>query len=186
MLGSLSNDVVLIDMNKDGKLDLVTAGGVALGKGDGTFAARKPFPGFSFDPTLHIAVADANGDGKLDVVLAESGSNVGSCSNEFQVLLGDGKGSFTIGQNILNEVGEPVTSIVLARLRAGGAYDILYSQVGGCGAQAGGETISGVGVYIGDGHGTGTFTNNIGVVRGEQFSDLIVNGPVVVADFNGD
>jgi hypothetical protein len=40
---------------------------------------------------------------------------------------------------------------------------------------------------IGDGHGTGTFTNSVyGVAQGEAFSDLIINGPVVVADFNGD
>ncbi len=185
--GSLSNEAVLIDMNKDGKLDLVTAGGVALGKGDGTFAARKPLPGFIYDPTLHFAVADVNGDGKLDVVVADSGPNVGDCSGEFQVLLGDGKGGFTTGQNIFNQLTEPVTSIVLAPMRAGGAYDIVFSYVGSCGAQAGGQTISGAGIYVGDGNGTGTFTNNTyGLVQGEAFSDLIVNGPVVVADFNGD
>ena len=185
-LGSLSHDVVLADMNKDGNLDLVTAGGVALGKGDGTFAAPKPFPGFSFDPTLHFAVADVNGDGKLDVVLVDSGSDPNDCTNQFQVLLGDGKGGFTTGQNIFNEGGNTVTSIALARLRAGGAYDIVYSYWGGCGAQAGGEILSGAGGYIGDGHGTGTFTNTFGAIGGEAFSDLIVTGPVVVADFNGD
>jgi FG-GAP-like repeat len=184
-LGSLSNDVVLIDINKDGKLDLVTAGGVALGKGDGTFAPRKPFPGFGFGPTLHFAVADVNGDGKLDVVLVDSG-NFPGCGNEFQVLLGDGKGGFSTGQNIFNEQGEPVTSIALARMRVGGAYDILYSFVGGCNGQVGGETFSGVAGYIGDGHGTGTFTNTFSAVIGELFSDVIAYGPVVVADFNGD
>ena len=43
-LGSLSNDAILVDVNKDGKLDLVEDGGVALGNGDGTFGALKPFP----------------------------------------------------------------------------------------------------------------------------------------------
>jgi hypothetical protein len=127
-----------------------------------------------------------NGDGKLDVVLVDSGSDPNDCTNQFQVLLGDGKGGFTTGQNIFNEGGNTVTSIALARLRAGGAYDIVYSYVGGCNAQAGGEIFSGAGGYIGDGHGTGTFTNNFGAGGGEGFSDLIETGPVVVADFNGD
>jgi len=184
-LGSLSNDVVLADINKDGKLDLVTSGGVALGKGDGTFAARKPFSGFEFTPTMHFAVADVNGDGKLDVVLVDSGNN-GDCNNQFQVLIGDGKGSFASGQNIFNQGGQTVTSIALARMRTGGAYDILYSYEGGCEGQVGGETFSGVAGYIGDGHGTGTFTQEFSAVVGERFSDVIAYGPVVVADFNGD
>ena len=118
-------------------------------------------------------------------MLVDSG-NVGGCGSEFQVLLGDGKGGFTTGQNISNEFGQPVTSMTLARLRAGGAYDIVYSYVGGCNAQVGGETFSGVAGYIGDGHGTGTFTNEFSAMSGEEFSDVILNGPVVVADFNGD
>jgi hypothetical protein len=185
--GSLSNEVVLADINKDGNLDLITAGGVALGKGDGTFAARKPFPGFGFNQTFHFAVADVNGDRKLDVVLVDSGSaGYGGCGNEFQVLLGDGKGGFATGQNIFNEFGQSVTSMTLARLRSGGAYDIVYSYVGGCNGQVGGETFSGVAGYIGDGHGTGTFTKTFTAGAGELFSDLITQGPVVIGDFNGD
>jgi hypothetical protein len=184
-LGSLSYEAVLADMNKDGNLDLVTAGGVALGKGNGTFGPLKPFPGFSFDGSLHFAVADVNGDGKLDVVLVDSGAFSG-CGNEFQVLLGDGKGGFTTGQNISDPQEQPVTSMTLARLRSGGAYDIIYSYVGGCNGQVGGETFSGVAGYIGDGHGTGTFTNTFSAAVGERFSDLVISGPVVVGDFNHD
>ena len=180
--GSLSNDVSLIDINKDGKLDLVTAGGVALGKGDGTFAARKSFPGFSFDQNFHFAVADVNGDGKLDAVVTDWSD----CNLLIKVLRGDGTGAFTAAQTVYDGIGQAISSIVLARLRVGGAYDILYSYQGGCGGQVGGETLSGVGGFIGDGHGTGTFTQNFGVITGDRFSDHVVIGPVVVADFNGD
>ncbi len=38
-----SNSAYLVDMNRDGKLDLVGDWGVALGKGDGTFHAPKHF-----------------------------------------------------------------------------------------------------------------------------------------------
>ena len=123
-----------------------------------------------------------NGDGKLDAVVVDSAD----CNTHFQVLLGDGKGGLTPGQNVFDDVGQPVSSIVLARLRVGGAYDILYSYQGGCGAQVGGTTFSGVGGFIGDGHGTGTFTQAFTAVTGDRFSDLIAFGPVVVADFNAD
>lgn len=43
-LGSLSNQVFLVDMNHDGKLDLVEDGGVALGDGHGSFGNLTPFP----------------------------------------------------------------------------------------------------------------------------------------------
>ena len=47
----MSNVAYLVDMNGDGKLDLVEAGGVALGKGDGTFQALIPFPdGIGYHP----------------------------------------------------------------------------------------------------------------------------------------
>ena len=74
-LGSLSQDAFLADVNKDGKLDLIEDGGVALGKGDGTFGPLTAFPaGLGFGTTNPFTVADFNGDGNPDVAFADSRS----------------------------------------------------------------------------------------------------------------
>ena len=182
-LGSLSNDVVLADMNHDGKLDLITDGGVALGKGDGTFSARIPFPnGFVFDPSMHFAVDDVNGDGKLDVVAATDG-----CPLFMQVLLGDGKGGFTLG-NVIDDNDEdgPVTSIALGRLRPGGPLDVVDFSNTPCNfSGTSPESFSFVNGFAGDGHGG--FPTSFKVASNETFGgDPNLNGPVVLADFNGD
>jgi uncharacterized repeat protein (TIGR01451 family) len=85
------------DFNLDGHLDFVVGGGslssttptpfldIYLGKGDGTFQTPASVAFGTGTPTL-LAVADFNGDGKLDVAVI-----VGS---QLNVLLGVGDGTF--------------------------------------------------------------------------------------------
>ena len=54
------------DFNGDGAPDLVSQGGIALGKGDGSFQA--PIPALSVTSPFPIAAADLTGDGRTDLV----------------------------------------------------------------------------------------------------------------------
>jgi hypothetical protein len=84
------------DLNGDGKLDLVVPTGgqtasvsVLLGIGDGTFAAPVSYASslLSIYGTS-IALADFNGDGRLDVALSNANGN------GVAILLGNGDGTF--------------------------------------------------------------------------------------------
>jgi len=84
--GAGANAVAAADFNGDGKPDLaVTNSGsdnrvsVLLNNGAGGFLAAAPYPGGG-TVTWAIAVADFNDDGKMDLVVANGGSDtVGSC-----------------------------------------------------------------------------------------------------------
>jgi len=76
--GRSAFEVVLADLNQDGRLDALAAAGegvrVMLGDGRGNF---KPAPGSPFvtgSGVWRLAVADLNGDRKLDVITTNSES----------------------------------------------------------------------------------------------------------------
>ena len=97
IVGPGSGQIVFADLNRDGRVDMLTRHlrqrrvGVWLGNGAGGFTASPGTP-----PTLDyqpggIASADVNADGIPDLVATKSERD------EVDVFLGDGKGGFTRG-----------------------------------------------------------------------------------------
>ncbi len=120
--------VAVADVNKDGRLDLVTADSgqgisVLLGNGDGTFQA----PVFYSDvlngsgvgvQANGVAIADLNGDGNLDVVTA---AQVGYVN----VFLGNGDGTF---QPAAGYSVPYATTIAIADLNGDGKPDLVVAD----------------------------------------------------------
>jgi hypothetical protein len=152
------------DFNGDGKLDLVAAGqfgtastvNILLGNGDGTFTQGPSYTGDRSPAS--IAVADFNGDHKLDFAVANlEGVGIG-------VWLGYGDGTFQPGVNYRTPF--PIW-VAAAQLNGDGKVDLAAANFNG-----------GVSVLMGNGNGTfqpGTF-----------YPEGLRDGFVVIGDFNND
>jgi len=167
-LGPLS--VALADVNGDGKLDLVTANfnantvSIRLGNGDGTFAAPTSLSIGAGAGPADVAIGDVNGDGRLDLVVADY--TIGKVS----VFLGNGAGGFTAATGSPLTVGTNPGSVVLADINGDGQLDIVTANAGS----------NNVTVLLGD--GAGGFT----AATGSPFSMGSAPYSVVAADVNGD
>src|SRR5271156_324048 len=108
--GENGDSVAMADVNGDGKpemvvasfcarawncTDLVGPGGVSvlLGNGDGTFQPPVTYSSGGYDASS-VAIADVNGDGKLDVVVVNQCQSSSSCIGSVSVLFGNGDGTF--------------------------------------------------------------------------------------------
>jgi hypothetical protein len=155
------------DFNNDGKPDLaVTTSAntvdISLGNGDGSFATYKSIATGTGTTPESVAVADLDGDGNLDLVVACYGANA------VGVLLGNGDGTFLPIE--LYGAGSGPISVTIADLNLDGIPDLVVTD------------LTGNGLSLFEGNGDGTFLPLPG------YSTTSGSEPAasVVADLNAD
>ena len=177
-----SNDVFLADVNGDGHPDIVISNAdgtisVLLNKGKGTFGTASLITSLAaLSPHLNaLAIADFNGDGKLDIAAASY--YPGSYSNNVYILLGKGDGTF---QAPITVQAAPLynytNTLAAGDFNHDGKMDLLVTLEAQCSGYNGSTAYA----FL-QGKGDGTFTASSPVCTGGDY-------PVypLVGDFNGD
>ncbi len=158
--------MALVDVNGDGKLDIVIVGPVAagaesecsvlLGNGDGTFQPEKVVLTSGTSNFLALAIADVNADGKPDLAIT-----LGNSASQTAVIVALGKGDGTFASPVSYPSGGS-DSIAIADVNGDGFPDIVAS---------------GISILFGD--GTGAFPNRRDYLQQTP-------GNIILTDFNGD
>ncbi len=174
------------DLNGDGRIDLVvvdegteyyneTVPGsvmVLLGNGDGTFQAAIELAGGNLPFPASVVVGDFNGDGRLDIAVADSGNvySGGTVPAGVVVFLGNGDGTFQAPRRYDAGDGSSLgeAKLVMGDFTGDGRLDLATSF----------PTLHEVSVLLGN--GDGTFQPQL------KFALPGVAGSLASGDFNDD
>jgi len=160
--------IAVADLNNDGQLDLVVANAgvllypgdvtVLMGNGDGTFGTPAIYPAGQ-DP-FSVALGDYNGDGKLDLAVADESVD------QVSILAGNGDGTF--GPPTAFATGTLPFSVAAADFNGDGKLDLVTAN----------ENSNDATILPGRGDGTFGAPISVPAEQAPQF--------VALADFNSD
>jgi hypothetical protein len=190
--GYLASSVAVADINGDGTPDVLAVNecastdgsgcvgngivSVLLNNGDGTFQPATPYASGGYQP-LSVVVADVNGDGKPDLLVANSCTDISNCDNGAAgVLLGNGDGTFQPAVTY-NSGGYQASSVASADVNRDGILDLLVANQ--CATSD--TCVDGGQVAVLLGNGDGTFQPAVTYSSGGYQTVS-----VAVSDVNGD
>jgi hypothetical protein len=176
----------LVDVDSDGKLDLILLGfqhaglEILLADGVGTWTRHRALPEIRPGRTMPgraLAVGDLDRDGHVDVVAAFNRWGI-------YVYHGDGRGGFTGGHTDLAAESREFQALALADVNRDGHLDLVIN-----GTSLGRDRANGPDVYLGDGRGgwkassrglkvlrVASIGLGVGDLDGDGFLDIVAAG----------
>ena len=179
-IGGLAGQIIVADFNGDHIPDIATVNGdtntvsILINDGDGTF---RPHLDFATEPEPNgLAAVDWNKDGKMDLVIANSGADA---AHSVSILLGNGDGAFQPHHDV---DGAPnANSIAVGDFNRDGNTDI---------ATGSNSPVNAVYVSLGNGKGrvlAQKITSGIGLgPQPAPDSNTYLLSKIATADFNRD
>jgi len=165
-VGAHPYSVVAVDINGDGKLDLVSANAgadtltVLTNSGNGVFGSNATLIVGSYP--FFVVAADVNGDGKPDLICANASSGT------LTVLTNNGNGGFGFSATLALGVGFTPWYLTAADINGDGKPDLIASST------------FGNSLMVFTNNGSGVFGSNAMLTVGSEPNQ------VAVADVNGD
>jgi hypothetical protein len=162
--------VVIVDVNNDNYSDIIVANnmidtvGIFIGLGNGTFVDQHIYQMKSGSGIYFVATGDFDNDKQLDIVA------VFYTSNQIQILLGYGDGTFRDGNTYSTGDGSLPYSAVVADFNNDNKLDIVVSNY----------WVGNIGVFLG--YGNGTFMDMQALLSGLRIYPRCVD----LGDFNND